>query len=153
MKRFTSLTLTICLLLSALAPLAQAQFGVGAKVPPVIPPRAFASLTIADLVVVETGVLVFISGVSLDALLKLRLNFRFGGLQLRPYLGVGGAMLFLSTITGDVSGFNTQVLLGMESPLAGTRISVFGELGAAFGLSFFGNGISLAGGLGMRLDF
>lgn len=150
-RRAVAVGLTLAMLWAS-APGAQAQLSAGVRAPPVLPPRVFGALTLGNVFVVETGLLVFISGVSLDALVKLRMNLRLRGFQLSPYLGLGGAVLVLTTSQGDVTGLNTQVLVGAETPVV-NRISAFVELGAAYGLSFFGNGFTLAGGVGLRFGF
>ncbi len=138
----------------ALAAPAQAQLGVGVKVPPLIPPHAFASLGLSEALRMEASVMLAGGGFGANALLKLYLGeLDLGGLALYPFAGAGGAFF-----TGSVLGFSFSVmsataLAGMEYRLPDTPFALFGELGASLWLSGAGMGFGVGGSVGARFDF
>lgn len=152
----------VCVMIgAAIAPQANAQLGVGVKVPPLVLPNLFLSYQLDEHTLLEamaalhlsTGV----SGISGGLVAKLYMDpWMLGEIALEPFLGAGAGVAIISVglfgTTTTVFGVGVSGLGGLEYTFADTPFSVFAEIGLSVSvLPSIGFGALVD--LGIRFDF
>ena len=141
---------------------AQAQMGVGVKVPPLVLPNVFVAFPLSENQLAElTGSIQlnqFVSAIMVGANLKqyFRDLFNNEAVPLTPFFGAGGTLTFAS-VSGVGSGASAMAIgahgiLGVEYGIPDTRLHAFLEFIPGIIITpVFGFGIG--GAVGVRLDF
>lgn len=161
MKKFSAVLAVCALFCAGIGAEASAQLGVGAKVPPLIPPSVFLSYQLDERTLLEamaalhleTGV----SGVSGLLIAKLYMDpWMLGDIALEPFLGAGvqAAIISVALFGASTTVFGVGVggLGGLEYSIPDTPFSVFAEVGLAVSI-LPSIGFSPLVDLGVRFDF
>lgn len=161
MRKFSAVLVVCALFCAGIGAEANAQLGVGAKVPPLVLPNLFLSYQLDERTLLEamaalhlsTGV----SGISGGLVAKLYMDpWMLGEIALEPFLGAGAGVAIVSVglfgTTTTIFGVGVSGLGGLEYTFPDTPFSVFAEIGLSVSvLPSIGFGPLVD--LGIRFDF